>query len=351
MERAPTVISLNPIMRISFSQWLALKSCPLKAMLSSASLEGRLPVAAPTRASIIGQFHHRAMELVASSLSPTELDLKLEDEIKMIQAKIAAWPHLARLGSVSGWDAINQSASLARELVATKIGSSRAKGAARAEVELRSASGLLVGKPDLFAIAGPRARLREYKSTGIREADGTVKGSYVDQVHFYASLIFDSYSVEAVDASIESLSGDRFDLCIKPAEAAEFSESVATLVHDVNLKVSAGSPVDEFAQPSRDTCALCVGRVLCVPFKRAQDNLELDGEQFVIDGTVTRLESAIRGASATVADVQRRAQIELLLPPRSSQELRQGAAYVFLNLRRQGNAFSWGYTSRVLLSA
>ncbi|MGH8336398.1 MAG: hypothetical protein ACRETL_06155, partial [Gammaproteobacteria bacterium] len=82
MERAPTVISLNPITRISFSQWLALKSCPLKALLSSASLEGRLPVAAPTRASIIGQFHHRAIELVASSLSPTELDLTLEGEIR-----------------------------------------------------------------------------------------------------------------------------------------------------------------------------------------------------------------------------------------------------------------------------
>jgi hypothetical protein len=109
--------------------------------------------------------------------------------------------------------------------------------------------------------------------------------------------------------------------------------------------------MEELARPSADSCAFCAGRVLCVPFKKAQDDLGLDGEQFVTDGVVVYLERTAKGAHVAVADSYRGARVELGLPFHCSEEIKQGAAYTFINLRRQGGAFSWGYTSQVLANA
>jgi hypothetical protein len=351
MERAPTILSLRPLVKLSFSQWISIRRCPLKGSLSSAVIDGELPKPALTRASIVGKFHHRAMELVATARTPAEIRQLLEDEIEKLQREISTWPHLRRLGSVSGWDEINRSVSLAEELAGSRRDAMSANSGTGVEVELRSSSGLLVGRPDYFTIRESRGRLREYKSGAIREKDGILASEYADQVKFYSCLIFDCFDVDTVDASVESLSGDRCEVTINRTDASLFFASMEATLNALNQRIQEGVAPEMLALPSHDACSFCVGRVVCIPFKRTQDEMELDGDQHVVQGTVVSLEKRTVGQAATIEDVCRGRRLALNLPADFSQQICQGSSYVFLNLRRQGAAFSWGHTSRVLANA
>lgn len=314
-------------------------------------IDGELPKPALTRASIVGKFHHRAMELVATALTPAEIRQILEDEIEKLQREISAWPHLRRLGSVSGWDEINRSASLAEELADSRSGAISTNSGAAAEVELKSSSGLLVGRPDYFSIRESRGRLREYKSGAIRDQDGALAGEYLDQVRFYSCLIFDCFDVDTIDASVESLSGDRCEVTIDRTDASLFFASVEATLNALNQRIQELAAPETLALPSHDACSFCAGRIVCIPFKRTQDEMELDGEQHVVQGTVVSLEKKTVGLTATIEDVCRGKRLALNLPADFSQQICRGSSYVFLNLRRQGAAFSWGHTSRVLANA
>lgn len=314
-------------------------------------IDGELPKPALTRASIVGKFHHRAMELVATALTPAEIRQILEDEIGKLQREISASPHLRRLGSVSGWDEINRSVSLAEELAGARSAAISTNSGAAAEVELKSSSGLLVGRPDYFSIRESRGRLREYKSGAIRDQDGALASEYLDQVRFYSCLIFDCFDVDTIDASVESLSGDRCEVTVDRTDASLFFASVEATLNALNRRIQEVAAPETLALPSHDACSFCVGRIVCVPFKRTQDEMELDGEQHVVQGTVVSLEKKTVGHTATIEDVYRRKRLALNLPADFSQRICRGSSYVFLNLRRQGTAFSWGHTSRVLANA
>jgi PD-(D/E)XK nuclease superfamily len=352
MDRAPTIVAVGSLPKITFSAWVSLKRCALKGTLGQATINGELPKSAPSRANLIGTFHHKALELASRGYSPDELRLSLESEIERCQRTVTALPALRRFGSVSGWDEINRSVSLAHDLAAAKgrgVGGGASNAAA--ETGLRSASGLMEGKPDFFWVNESGATLREYKSVGIRDEDGELLADYLDQVKFYSVLIFDNFDVPIVKASVESLSGDRCDVAVSPAEARQFSMLVEQALREFNRSVEAPVKPETLATPSREACAYCNGRVACEPFKRLQDQLELEGEQYLIQGMLVRMEPRSANWVATIGEVYRDKRIQLSIPEEVARQLRSESAYIFFNLRRQGPAFSWGHSSRVMTCA
>src|ERR1700730_18210887 len=185
MERTPTIVAVGPMRSITFSQWVSLNRCKLKAALRSAVIAGNLPEPLPTRPALVGLFHHRAMELAVQSASPVTLRDSLEAEIADLQLIVSYSPHLRRLGSVSGWDEVNRSVVLAQERVTANRGLANGAAAA-AETSLQSASGLLEGRPDFFSANGSVGLLREYKSGRIRDEKGELLADYRSQALFYS---------------------------------------------------------------------------------------------------------------------------------------------------------------------
>jgi PD-(D/E)XK nuclease superfamily len=346
MERTPTIVAVGPMRSITFSQWVSLNRCKLKAALRSAIIAGNLPEPLPTRPSLVGLFHHRAMELAVQSASPATLRDSLEAEIADLQLIVSSSPRLRRLGSVSGWDEVNRSVVLAQERVTANRGLANGAAAA-AETSLQSASGLLEGRPDFFSANGSVGLLREYKSGRIRDEKGELLADYRSQALFYSSLIFDNSGVELISAIVESLSGDRCEISINREEARQFGAEVEAMLESFNRSLAGLANIETLAEPTQEGCSSCIGRIACLPFKRVQDSLELSGEQFVVQGYVRGLETRRAQHVALVQDVCRDKEAELTIPESIASQLEQRESYCFGNLSRHGAGWLWGHSSRV----
>jgi hypothetical protein len=349
VQRVPNVLLARTITRVTFYQWLALERCVFKGLLCFLELDGTLPDPIPTRASLVGTFYHRAMEVALTAKTEAEIEQILETEINKLQSTVSRWPHLRRAGSVSGWDEINNSFTLATQMASN----GHAVGpvdSAMVEKELCSTNGLLVGRPDYFAVTCDRAKLLEYKSSKIRDAYGDPSEDYINQLRFYSALIVDRYDVEQIDARIESLSGDSCEAVITRKEAKEFAARVAATIEVVNRSAAEDQEFTRLAKPSNENCAFCESRILCAPFKREQDRIGLEGENFVLEGVVKKcdLDSALNITVVTVADDYRKAQVTLMVPTSGCERIEVGLRTLLVNLRRHGGELAWGHTSRVL---
>ena len=346
MEQMPTIVAVGPIRSITFSQWVSLNRCKLKAALRSAVIRGKLPDPLPTRPALVGLFHHRAMELAVQSPSPAILRDALEAEIAELQLIVSSTPHLRRLGSVSGWDEVNRSVVLAHERLAANRGIVNDTVAA-AETSLRSVSGLLVGRPDFYSVGGSLGRLREYKSGRIRDEKGELLTDYRSQALFYASLIFDNTGADLISATVESLSGDRCEIAINRAEARQFAAEVEATLESFNRSLVGLASIERLAEPTQEGCASCIGRVACLPFKRVQESFELSGEQYVVQGYIRSLETRRAQRVVFVQDVCRDKVAELTVPESIACQLELRESYCFGNLSRHGAGWLWGHSSRV----
>jgi hypothetical protein len=349
VERIPRLIGMAEIKKITLSQWLALQKCQLMGLTSAMLLDGALPERPPTRATLVGRFHHRAMEHAATARNEADLDARIESEIKLLQSDVNRWTHLGRVGSVSGWDEVNAAASIAARLVAER--SASAVPALR-EVEqmLHSSDGLMVGKPDDLSIVGAQGFVTEHKSGAIREEGGQIRRPYLDQILFYSALIFDNYDVHSVRGQLKSLGGDFFEIVVAPRDAQEFAARVRALVDIVNAQCRTENPFSSLTTPSADACGLCSARSVCATFKREQDLLGLEGEQYLIEGALTRVQpSAFRGLSdVTISDECRCVPVTIAAPEQVTSEMTLSDRYQLLNLRRHGGSLEWGLTSKVL---
>jgi hypothetical protein len=349
MQRVPHVVGRNSLTSVTYSQFEELEECPLKGLRKALVLDAALPDFVPSRASLIGHFHHRALELAATAGSVQELERSVEEEILSLQTTVNRWPHLAKLGSVSGWDEVNRSASLARRVAASRA--NRAGSVDRGiERELRSRDGMLVGRPDYFSVDGAVAYLREYKSGPIRDPSGLPLDRYVRQLRFYSQLLVDNYGAKEVSGSVESLNGDAFQCVIAAEDAAAFAKQVWDTVSAINADVRTAPTLSSLARPAADACDCCSAQVICSNFKGSDALQSCGREQFFVEGTVLELD--IQPASfltrVTLADTYRGTVVHLNIPADAAVGLAKGGRFAFQYLRRHGGQLRWGTVSRVL---
>jgi len=348
MERVPLIRRLVEPRQLTLSGWVSLQQCLLKGVIDICELDGPLPEQLPTRATLVGRFHHRVMELAASSQSDASLEEAIEAEIALVQSEAAKWPHLRRAGSVSGWDEVNASAALALRTASWRKADNTA-ALRLVEHTLRSRDGLLIGKPDRYTIVDRSAFLKEYKSGAIRDDAGALKAAYLDQLSFYTVLIFDNYDVDSVMGAVESLSGDVLTNVFDREDAVEFAERILSFVKEANVKVRAAETASEIASASADACTYCAAQSVCQRFKAEQDRLGLEGEQYLCEGIAVGLRTGDGGrvSQVTFADELRSSPLTIAIPSTEAAFVKLNMKYQLLNLRRRGTGFEWGYTSRI----
>ncbi len=335
---------------ITPSRWTSLVQCAAKGLADALDLEGQLPRSPPSRGTLVGRFHHRLMELAARASSAVELDAKIEAEIRLLQHEVSKHAHMRQAGSVSGWRDVNVSASLAMRMFEMRD-QRRADGeTVHVETELKARDGLLIGRPDLFRVHGRGAILREYKTGVIRDETGGIRKDYLDQITLYAALIFDNYSVESVEASIESLAGDRHEATINREQARQLAERVTDALVRINELVRSARSFSDLARPSADACSYCPLRCVCVSFKASQDDLALKGDQLLAEGTVESIQASLEAAPRTVSlrDEIRSVEIQLQIPTAVAAQLSEKRRYQFIDLHRRGPGLEWSITSQAL---
>jgi CRISPR/Cas system-associated exonuclease Cas4 (RecB family) len=336
---------------ITPSRWTSLAQCTAKGLADALDLEGELPKSPPSRGTLVGRFHHRLMELAASSSSAVELDAKIEAEIRLLQHEVSKHSHIRQAGSVSGWRDVNVSASLAIRMFEMRD-QRRADGeTVHVETELKARDGFLIGRPDAFRVHGGGAFLREFKTGAIRDETGGIRKDYLDQITLYAALIFANYSVEAVEASIESLAGDRHEATIHREQARQLAEHVTDALVKVNELVRSARSLSDLARPSADACSYCPVRCICVPFKASQDSLALKGDQLLAEGTVDSIQGSQEATPRTVSlrDEFRSVEIKLVIPTTVAAQLFEKRRYQFINLQRRGPELEWSATAQALV--
>jgi hypothetical protein len=348
MTVVPKVLGVSHLECVTCYQWLDLRRCELKGLGAALVLDGHLPEMPPTRSQLIGRFHHRLMELASSTDSLVALDRLIEDEISKLQATINASALLRRLGSVSGWHEVNQSATLARTVATSRVSDAGAFTAA-AEKELRSRNGMLVGRPDRFHVGNGAATIREYKTGRIRTDSGDPLPDHLEQLRFYSALVVDNFPVTKVVARVESLSGDSYEVDVGLCDIDSLIERVSTALAALNKRISQRPPLESFAMPGSEVCLSCRNQIICPAFKTCQNDIGLVGDQFLCEGVVTALAPSGLGAVnvVTVLGGNGRVSVNLVVPADVAAGIAVGRAYVFQGLRSHGGRLAWGAASRV----
>lgn len=348
MERLPRILGCKPLQRVTFSQFESLEQCVLKGLSAALILDAALPEQSPSRSSLVGIFHHKVLELSANCTRIDQFDECAESAIRNLTAEVQSWPHLRKLGNPSGWDEINRSIIIGRRLC-QRIRRPSEGVRLGIEASLTSRDGLMQGRPDYFVIAGPRAEVREYKSVAIRDTNDRPVASYLDQVLFYAALLFDNYPISAVLARIESIRGDCVEVMLRLQDVTSIVDRVRGAVSKANQSTQNRSEFPSLATPSLQACAFCPLQVVCDPFK-ANDTIQATlSHQSICEGEVASI-APISSSSKVVAlrDRFRSRMTEIVIPSAHADRLRIAQRILLQNLDARSNRLCWSPTSKVL---
>jgi len=348
MDLLPSVIGFTEFRDLSFQEHVRLRSCVLGAMSDNLHLSRPLPVILPNRATLIGRFHHRAMELASKAPSIHDLDAQLDQEIEVLQREVDSWPHLRRCGSVSGWDGVNQAIAVAERATRRRA----SEGATvRPELTLRSRDGLLVGRLDLFTVSGTRGILTEYKTSSLRDERGAIRQEYVDQILFYSVLVFDNHAIEVLIARLESPRDGIWEQEVQRAVATDFKARIVNLLQEANRRISTTQSMDGLAQPSLEACTRCDKTAICSAFQRHQFEIGLTGNEYVLDGIVDELVTAesARTVELGLSSVGSGPRRTLRLPAQMAVDMKLGGRYVFTGLAGGSSSLRWTDESRIFV--
>jgi PD-(D/E)XK nuclease superfamily len=347
MDSLPVITAFHELSQVTFYEWRSLTQCVLKGMSKALTLSSPLPQEPPTREVLIGRFHHAVMHLAATANSHRELANGVEAQIEAMQAEVDGWPHLRKYGSVSGWDAVNASATLA--LSRSPSGKTADPNAiAASEGALISKDGQCSGRPDAFVIRGTSAILREYKSGSIRDQmTGAIKDEYTDQLYFYAGLICDHYPVDTVTGRLESLTGDITETLIDRASATAFGLRVRGDIRNANERIRAASAPQELAAVSKEACNHCDKQLLCHKYRREQSALHLPGDQGVIAGRLVKHVPRVGGRTVEISLEDECVTLRIDIPANLARSVTVGSQYLLSGLQLSGGHVRWTFVSRM----
>lgn len=344
---APKILVVKPVESVGFYDYLGLKECVLKPLTSEITYScERLPEF-PTRNAMIGRFHHKVFEFAASLQDKAELKNKIEDLILNLQKEVDQWAHLKKLGSVSGWDEVNDSAKSAIKFFKDRSASLEGNSNQFVEKSLLSKDGILKGRPDYFVINGNKALVREYKSSSLRDEKGAIRQEYSLQGFFYSVLLFDNFEIESVDVSLESLNSDRFLFSVTKKEAEEFRKNVISAVKSANSLIES-SDFTDLETPSLESCQYCKNKIVCSKIDKAQFAMPLKGPSYKIHGIVLNGKQINPGTSVIqVRLFFEEKTVETTIPHGIFENISQGRSYLIENLNFNGTSFGWSELSRI----
>jgi len=296
-----------------------MRACRLRAGLSRATGSGGYVLGNPK--AWLGTAYHEVLEKIAGVEAIADVEGAAErlwdGAVAAQHQRSSAHPLDRRFGLPQTWPGYHlarASALLrARELVtAGKTGSgatgSGDTGAIR-ERQFVAFGGKLVGKPDVIR----QQEVVDYKSGAIFEYDETsqsdvVKAAYVRQLRIYGFLVKAALGWWPARGVLLPFAGAGVEVPLEPTECMREAAEAVAILDDYNSKVVAGTPPEQLAGPSPETCKWCSFKLVCTPLwseVRPDWSGQLDGA--VVEGVLDEPPREIHGGAATslIVEVQR----------------------------------------------
>lgn len=341
------MVGFSVYTEVGFYNYLALKECILKGMNKNLSTSSPLPSDPPSKSALLGQFHHKVMELVSKCVTRTDLVEAIEVAISNLQLEVDHWPHL-KAGSVSGWDEVNYYAIAAQKSFLKKDPNNNVT-VLGSERTLYSFDKLLLGRPDHFTIADGNAKLKELKTSSLNDDENKIREEYVEQILFYSVLLFDNYKVSTVYASLESPRSEKYEREISKDQAESFRKIVTDKIYSANKLIKSAGNVDQLAKPSKAACETCQKKYICNPFKADQLNLNLEKDNYVLEGEIKTItnDDSQKISVIVVLDKYKGGTQKIVVPTNYVEELKVGDKCFFSHLTLQGGELRWGNKSRI----
>lgn len=333
METAPKVLNFDEFIAVSFYEYLYLNECILKGMKKNIILDMALPDTPPTKAILVGRFHHTIMEYIYKAETISEFHTIIENEIDSLQQEVLKWHYFRNSGSVRGWIEINKSASFALRAFKRKTAGNEGINA-KIESSLISKDKILIGRPDLYSIHDSIGILKELKSSSLLDSLGNLKTEYHEQILFYSILLFDNFEITKVEGSLESLHGEIFKMIISRDEAEKKRELILANLAKANEQIRGAKSLLDISAPSNSACRTCAKKLICNGFKKMQMSLDFVNDEFVIDGTMisVRYDAKRSISELIIYDNYLNMEVILKAPESKTLNLNIGCNYIFSGL-------------------
>ncbi len=217
------------------------------------------------------------------------------------------------------------------------------------EETLWSKDKMLVGRPDLFAIQNNKALLKELKSSSIYNQNHEIKLEYIEQMLFYAIIIFDNYDIEEVSSHLESLNGDSFKHKILKSESNSMLIKVIRTFDFANKQIESTDDIYYLSNPSLSACRSCQKKIICKKFIENQTSFGSKENIYVLSGKIL---SATPIFESNLEEIQIQnfvnSTIDLVkVPSEISKNMIIGNYYLLSNLAFEKSFFIWSDKSRI----
>ncbi|MFC1985741.1 PD-(D/E)XK nuclease family protein [Chloroflexota bacterium] len=284
MLAGPLKVSPKPLKRISPSTFEIVESCRLRVVFAgSPATEGS---ALPTPSLSLGNVCHSIFEdfnqgkLDGEHGKATyEMLCSIWDERvgEAYQELKSAWGHSVKVPEPSRWPRYQhikvrflrylEGEYNKRESVPTPSTTYSLK--IENEKWLRSSDGKIIGRPDRVEIQGNQIELIDLKTGAIDHFDTEdISGKYRRQLLLYAFLWWDTHKIWPSKTSIQSITGDRYSLDVKPEECKTIASQAINALISFNENTSTTN-INSLANPAPDSCIYCPYKGGCQPFWEA----------------------------------------------------------------------------------
>lgn len=270
LSTAVAPLELTSIASVSPSLAEVLRLCPLRAGLSRAGGAGQFVLGQPK--AWLGTAYHAVLARAAAGGRPAAHEAAWAATIDQQYCRARQHPLDRRFGPPERWPGYHLVRAMALMRAQGIETASRSAGRPVATVAgesareqwLSSASGRLVGKPDL--VRGDA--VIDYKTGEVHEQGDSsfAKASYVRQLQIYAFLVKECTGRRPARGVLLPMEGPSFQIKLEPAACERAATEALGLLDDYNRKIEAGGPPASLANVSPAACRWCPFQVLCPAF-------------------------------------------------------------------------------------
>jgi hypothetical protein len=154
-----------------------------------------------------------------------------------------------------------------------------------AETRLKSADGLLVGRPDV--VDAHRGEVLDYK-TGIRGDNENISESELRQLRLYAHLASENGILIRTGVIVRA-NGRRISVGLFSKEIHAEVESARQLLSSLNRSIQSGATFRDLAMPSASGCRMCPCMAFCERFWESAEPTWLDECGIQLQGAITNV--------------------------------------------------------------
>ena len=194
------ITGIKPIKALSFWRFTRLNRCQVSGAFPSSTTASFFPKERQTKPQVLGNLFHSLMEEFHRIRHEGTLDQKafilgFNRIVNDMSQELAANSMTQHLANITSWPELSEIYnSFSDFLLRATPSAGSMPMEAHSEKTLYSKDGLLFGQIDAYFIHQNRIELVDYKSGKVLE-DDIPKEDYVNQLYFYAYLIFENHGI------------------------------------------------------------------------------------------------------------------------------------------------------------